>query len=68
MSEAKKPMYVGLDFARGKDWEPILFTRASAEKYMEKSRQQEAHPEIWSVVVAEFDGYFRGSLGGQAEK
>ena len=62
MKREYKPMYVGLDFVRDENWKPRYFNYASAFKYMEKSRIEK---KLFSTVIAEFDGYFRGSYAGQ---
>lgn len=61
----KKPLIVGLGPVLDKKGKAGLFTKRGANVYMQRSKKRLPRPDLFHVVVAEFDQYFRGSLAGK---
>lgn len=59
--DVKKPMMVGLGPVVDKDWNVRNFTFPSAWAYLHRYMPEYLKGHGFVAVVAEFEGYFRGS-------
>ena len=57
----KKPMMIGLGPVYDKDWSVRKFTYPSAWAYLHRKMPEYLRRSKFVAVIAEFDGYFRGS-------
>jgi hypothetical protein len=59
----RKPVMIGLDFARDAEWQPILRTREGAMAYGRREMPPDLKKLGFGVAVWEGEDYFRISYG-----
>lgn len=60
----RQPMKYGLDYVRGKDWRPILFSLKGAKQYMERAAKRSPLRSVPRCValVSDCGDYWRGNV------
>jgi hypothetical protein len=67
MSNTRKPIKHGLDFLRGSNWKPRMFTRKGAQRYADQEASAQLPKGFWAGRVSDCGEYFRVNIGGQPE-
>ena len=61
----RKPLRHGLDFVRGPNWKPRMFSRKGAERYGRRYAAAKAPAGFWNARVSDMGDYWRLNVAGQ---
>lgn len=67
MTSERKPIKAGLDYLRDSDWQPIVATRAGAQRRADRMAARSKPKGFWNGVVVDCGAYWRIAIGGQPE-